>query len=474
MPPAWLADGVADEIGRRRQEMGSPTMTMDDVVARKIQGGHHLVIGGMVFDVSSFLKDHPGGQHVLLRNQGHDATTGFLRAHGASAHSSLVKLFCADIVDPPAPTKKSLPAKLEVRGDTSLFGRSGGDSSIQPPPFPGVSSVDLQRALAEQSPLAGVSMLSLPPQNTTLSLLAMGSLGHTTTPLSPMARSRSPITRREHIGGDLAGPLLPSQVGGMPTPISDLPPRTSGGAESPPLTSSVGPHGAHPPEGSAASCPFMMMAQLAESGNTPKSSTGASAFSSPHAPAFFAPARAPSLGGSFRAGSAAGSRAAGGSHHGDARAEGSKGGSASRSASRPGSKVASRQGDGSFRGGGSTLPSTLGSSRPSTAGGLKGVGGTYHTRTRRKERTKDSGTPETDAAQWVQVAEVIRASWEVVLSKASFEDIGVYIYDKITSQETLEPLFSFADKASQGRKFVDMLNSLMANIDSPASIHAKM
>lgn len=162
--PAWLDDGVADAIGKRRRELGSPTMTLDDVVARKIQGEHHIVIGGMAFDVGSFISEHPGGQHALLRNLGRDATAGFLRSHGATAHISLVALWCADIVDPPSPTKISLPSKLEMRGAT-LFGRGGGDSSTKPPPFLGVTSVDLKLVLGEHSPLAG-PMFSLPPQDT--------------------------------------------------------------------------------------------------------------------------------------------------------------------------------------------------------------------------------------------------------------------------------------------------------------------
>ena len=165
-----MEESVAKAIGKRREELGSRKMTLEDVEARKIQGEHHLVIGGMVFDVGTFLRDHPGGQNALLRNLGHDATAGFLRAHGSSAHPSLVKLFYADIVNSPSPTKISLPPKLEVR-DTSLFGRVSSSSSSKSAPFQSVTAVDLQLALGEQSTLAGVSMLSIPPQNTVPTLV---------------------------------------------------------------------------------------------------------------------------------------------------------------------------------------------------------------------------------------------------------------------------------------------------------------
>jgi hypothetical protein len=63
-------------------------------------------------------------------------------------------------------------------------------------------------------------------------------------------------------------------------------------------------------------------------------------------------------------------------------------------------------------------------------------------------------------SKWAELTSLVRESWDVMLERVSFEEIGVFIYDKITQQEQLEPLFSFADKAMQGRKFVDMLNRL--------------
>lgn len=99
-------------------------------------------------------------------------------------------------------------------------------------------------------------------------------------------------------------------------------------------------------------------------------------------------------------------------------------------------------------------------SRRSSQNGTKGVGGTYHTRQRRKDRSKAAPPPETDMSKWAELTALVRESWDVMLERVSFEEIGVFIYDKITQQEQLEPLFSFADKAMQGRKFVDMLNRL--------------
>ncbi|KAJ1488152.1 hypothetical protein T484DRAFT_1784071 [Baffinella frigidus] len=252
MAPPWLADGVADAIEQRRQELGNPTMTQEDVDARKIQGEHFLVIGGYVFNVKHFLQDHPGGQHALLRNLGHDATTAFLRAHGQSAHKRLVEFFCADIVDA-SPITISSPAMVEVFEDTSSLGRSRSGGST-PPPFKGFSVGDLQLSLGDGS------MLTLPPQAS--SPLAM---------LAPLPRPESSTTRRERIGEGLAG--LGEDVSSKTSTMGKPTPHPG----SPPLTA---PHGAHPSGGSATSCPFMMMAQAAEVTKP----VGAPGFTSPLAP----------------------------------------------------------------------------------------------------------------------------------------------------------------------------------------------
>jgi sulfite reductase alpha subunit-like flavoprotein len=43
--------------------------------------GHWLLIGGIVYDVSEFIQQHPGGTHVLRGYAGTDATMGYQRAH---------------------------------------------------------------------------------------------------------------------------------------------------------------------------------------------------------------------------------------------------------------------------------------------------------------------------------------------------------------------------------------------------------
>jgi len=274
MAPPWLADGVAEAIDKRRQELAasagrSPTMTMDEVLARKIQGDSLIVIGGSVFNVGSFLADHPGGQHALLHNLGHDATTAFLRAHGPSAHHTLVDLFYADIVEP-ASTRTPPPAKLEVREEVAAasaasFGRDGGTFRSKYLDNPSLSAVDLLPALGEQSQLpAGGSMLSSPPltqlapsPSFSLPLPPVPSLS---LPLSPLGEQSQPAA------GESTQPLvglllpLPSQAGNTQlVPLaSDSPPNPHGARLGAHPSGAHPPGGAHPSGGSATSCPFMM------------------------------------------------------------------------------------------------------------------------------------------------------------------------------------------------------------------------
>jgi stearoyl-CoA desaturase (delta-9 desaturase) len=49
-----------------------------------------ILISGFIHDVSSFLDEHPGGRHLLVKNIGKDATTAFFGGiydHSNAAHN---------------------------------------------------------------------------------------------------------------------------------------------------------------------------------------------------------------------------------------------------------------------------------------------------------------------------------------------------------------------------------------------------
>lgn len=372
MASVWLDSGVAAIIAARRQELGHPQMTKEELSESKIQGAQLILIGDMVFDVKGFVALHPGGEHALLRNLGHDATEAFRTHHGQDAHAKLAALFHADLVE--INTGKP-PATASSTTGMDAFGTSPLSPSAS---FAGTIS-----------PLTGLTLRANSNRN------LAPSAPHTVT--AGAAASACPFMALANLAAAQEG----AAPRGDTSPLQGVPKA--------------------PPPGA----PVLQRSNSRRSaieGAGPGSFRGSVAAS-----------RAGIMNSSFR-GSVAGASRAGG-------------------ASRSGSRSASRAGGGS----------THGSSQPSQ-GGVRGVGGVYQTRQRRKERrAKDSGAPETDPDKYREVAALITASWDAVLEKASFEDIGVYIYDRITTQETLEPLFSFSDKASQGRKFVDMLNRSRVN-----------
>jgi cytochrome b involved in lipid metabolism len=58
------------------------TYTADEVAKHNKAGDCWIIIEGKVYDVSNFLKEHPGGQKVVLKLAGKDATKEFKNLHG--------------------------------------------------------------------------------------------------------------------------------------------------------------------------------------------------------------------------------------------------------------------------------------------------------------------------------------------------------------------------------------------------------
>ena len=66
-----------------------PCFTRQEVSAHKKYGDCWIVIEGEVYNVSSWLKKHPGGARLLMHYAGEDATVSLLHASGLFALSLL-------------------------------------------------------------------------------------------------------------------------------------------------------------------------------------------------------------------------------------------------------------------------------------------------------------------------------------------------------------------------------------------------
>ncbi|KAL9437033.1 hypothetical protein AB3S75_022971 [Citrus x aurantiifolia] len=67
-----------------------------------------LIISGKVYDVSSFMDDHPGGDEVLISATGKDATNDFEDVgHSDSAREMMDKYYIGDIDPATVPQKRA-------------------------------------------------------------------------------------------------------------------------------------------------------------------------------------------------------------------------------------------------------------------------------------------------------------------------------------------------------------------------------
>ncbi|KAF6136218.1 hypothetical protein GIB67_001627 [Kingdonia uniflora] len=67
-----------------------------------------LIISGKVYDVTSFMDDHPGGDEVLLAGTGKDATNDFEDVgHSDSAREMMEKYYIGEIDASTIPSKRT-------------------------------------------------------------------------------------------------------------------------------------------------------------------------------------------------------------------------------------------------------------------------------------------------------------------------------------------------------------------------------
>ena len=75
-----------------------PFMTVKDIELCKTEDSCCVIINNLVFEVSTFLKTHPGGSLVLLNSGGKNVTDAFENYHNASTHKKLDKFLIGKVV----------------------------------------------------------------------------------------------------------------------------------------------------------------------------------------------------------------------------------------------------------------------------------------------------------------------------------------------------------------------------------------
>ncbi|GMJ13430.1 ARABIDOPSIS CYTOCHROME B5 ISOFORM A, cytochrome B5 isoform A [Hibiscus trionum] len=85
-----------------------PTLTklysMEEASQHNTEHDCWVVIDGKVYDLTSYLDEHPGGDDVLLAAAGKDATDEFDDAGHSRSAKELMKNFCIGELDTSAPT----------------------------------------------------------------------------------------------------------------------------------------------------------------------------------------------------------------------------------------------------------------------------------------------------------------------------------------------------------------------------------
>ncbi|XP_068649833.1 cytochrome b5 [Aristolochia californica] len=80
----------------------------DEVAKHNLTKDCWLIISGKVYDLTSFMEDHPGGDEVLLAATGKDATTDFEDVgHSDTARDMMDKYYIGEIDTSTVPLKRN-------------------------------------------------------------------------------------------------------------------------------------------------------------------------------------------------------------------------------------------------------------------------------------------------------------------------------------------------------------------------------
>jgi len=101
--------------------MSDKTVTWEQLKAHTTKDSLWLLVNGKVYDVTSFIDEHPGGDEVLFAEAGRDATEAFEDVgHSDEARAYLPPMYIGDI-EKTGPSK-STPGKTTAASNPSVNG----------------------------------------------------------------------------------------------------------------------------------------------------------------------------------------------------------------------------------------------------------------------------------------------------------------------------------------------------------------
>lgn len=103
-PPKRIEEPKKESITRQSTSAPSlssmvKTFPMSEVEKHNTEESAWIVVDGCVYDTTSYLKDHPGGEASILMNAGGDATEEFLAIHSDKAKKMLDEYYIGDLVE---------------------------------------------------------------------------------------------------------------------------------------------------------------------------------------------------------------------------------------------------------------------------------------------------------------------------------------------------------------------------------------
>ncbi|EKX39126.1 hypothetical protein GUITHDRAFT_143733 [Guillardia theta CCMP2712] len=435
-----LPEDVLEKIQDERDRLGHPVLTDADLVEARSEGKMLIIIAGMVFDVTKFLEEHPGGFEALERHIGRDASDPFFERHDNPAFQLLPRYYYADYAaDDGTAAFGELPILREESGETSMNeDEATADAELKA--RTDESHEDHHEDQDDER--AGSGYKEDLPEGVTETAGAAGPSQEGVVPAMVLDAKENGVL--ENGSSEEAH----SEVDSKPDEEEKRKNSKDDDKHSVATTECNQPPTLNIP---ATGCPFMALAMLKEAGHEPVT-----------------PSKTMSRTGSFKMRSGSDDMTSNNPY-------GSFSSFPNKATESPRS-VRSREDLSSSRPTTTKNSSSMNSrSRKGRGTNINKAGGVFRGQMHRKRRlAKLKKAPPIDQYLWDLHSARIASSWTELVKKSDYAEIGRRIYGSVKANDTLEPLFRFTNQTVQGTKFVDMLSSIVENINNPQTIFEKV